>query len=124
MVVAHTQWRSVTEESTLAVLAGADGPLEFDEVREGGQSVSGVIVVPRRVWDAVGGFDEGFTEYGWEDVAFAHACSLVAPVRRVDGPCWHLRHPRSRFESSSSGAERFGRYLRSRSIADLRMELA
>lgn len=40
----------------------------------------------------VGGFDEGFVGWGYEDVAFARSCGELEPIRRVDGPCYHLWH--------------------------------
>src|SRR5688572_13372578 len=40
----------------------------------GHPSVSSVVVVPRRLWDDVGGFDEAFKGWGYEDTAFAAAC--------------------------------------------------
>lgn len=123
LTIAYTQWRSLTEEATVAVLVGG-AERSFDRVRDGDRAVSGVIVVPRTVWDAVGGFDEKFIGYGWEDFAFARACTLATGMRRVDGPCWHLNHesvmPDTGDPDYIEGSARFAAYVRAHSLDDLR----
>lgn len=58
---------------------------------------STMLVVPRPVWDAVGGFDERFVGWGGEDNAFWRACELLTGTPlRVQGPAWHLWHPSSK----------------------------
>src|SRR6185503_18301619 len=57
---------------------------------------SSVLVVPRTVWDKVGGFDERFIGWGGEDVAFAQACRVMTgEPERIEGPVYHLYHARS-----------------------------
>lgn len=57
---------------------------------------SACVVVPRKVWDAVGGFDERFIGWGWEDVAFSLVTSSYAGnFMRIPGDLWHLHHHRS-----------------------------
>jgi hypothetical protein len=72
---------------------------------------SSLLAVPRAVWDAAGGFDEGFIGWGEEDIAFSIACQTMCPARyiaqpggdhlqlrlgfhRLEGDCWHLWHPK------------------------------
>lgn len=50
------------------------------------------IAIGRETFDEVGGFDEGFIGWGYEDVDFANRCATVAPIRRVSGPVRHLWH--------------------------------
>lgn len=73
----------------------------------------GTTVVPRRVWDLVGGFDEGFVEWGHEDVAFRIAASTLTPgrINELFGTIWHLWHPRN-INHGNRGAndERLGLY--------------
>lgn len=58
-----------------------------------GHTVSSMLVVPRTVWDQVGGFDEHFAGWGCEDVAFARACKiLTGDPERIYGTVWHLAH--------------------------------
>lgn len=67
------------------------------DARVGKAHVSSVVVVPRRLWDDVGGFDERFEGWGCEDVAFAHACDAVGGgIDRIDGDVFHLWHPPSK----------------------------
>lgn len=79
---------------------------------------SSALVVPREAWDAVGGFDELFEGWGFEDVAFRRAVNgLHGPELRVEGPAWHLWHPRSSHkvdedELVQSARERGARYKR------------
>jgi hypothetical protein len=55
---------------------------------------SGAIVFPRRAWDAVGGYDQRFTGWGFEDKAMLWALEDCADGwERIVGPLWHLWHP-------------------------------
>lgn len=51
------------------------------------------IVVSRAAWDAVGGFDEGFTGWGFEDQAFRWAVNRSGGITSIPGTIWHLWHP-------------------------------
>jgi hypothetical protein len=62
----------------------------------GHPSVSSVVVVPRSLWDTIGGFDEGFRGWGYEDTAFAAAAETFAGIVRLDGAVWHFWHPTAR----------------------------
>lgn len=65
--------------------------------RPGRLCASSAFVVPRELWDRVGGFDELFEGWGWEDVAFRRmATALGGHELEVPGPAWHLWHERSR----------------------------
>lgn len=57
---------------------------------------SSALAVPRVLWDKLGGFDERFAGWGWEDIAFrAAAKTLAGGIDRVPGRAFHLWHPRS-----------------------------
>jgi len=91
MVMAFTQFVPLDQKMSNKILDGFAGfwgpPTGFD------WTCSSAVVVRRDLFDCVGGFDEGFTGWGFEDVAFALACDAVAgPRLRVDGPVWHLWH--------------------------------
>ena len=45
----------------------------------------GVVAISRACFEQVGGFDEGFVGWGYEDIAFRYACSKLWPERRVPG---------------------------------------
>lgn len=63
-------------------------------------SVSGLIVITRAGFVEVGGFDENFRGWGYEDRAFECAANtLLNRVLRMEGYCYHLAHPPTmRFE--------------------------
>lgn len=77
------------------------GGLEKKELRD---SCSSAIVVSRHLWDQVGGFDETFVGWGWEDVAFRCACETVAngELIKLAGELFHLWH---RVSSGNNRAE-------------------
>jgi predicted glycosyltransferase involved in capsule biosynthesis len=53
-----------------------------------------INVLHRKTYEKVGGFDERFVGYGWEDNAFQNAVStLCGPHRRLDRKLFHLWHP-------------------------------
>lgn len=55
---------------------------------------SSAVIVTRKLWDAVGGFDERFVGWGWEDVAFRVACETASgrEMTKIASTCWHLFH--------------------------------
>src|SRR5690606_4492067 len=78
------------------------------EVKKDHRSIC--IVVPRVVFEAVGGFDEGYRSWGAEDDAFWHAATLAsgAPLR-VPGAAYHLWHPPA---STREGRAKYPLYFR------------
>lgn len=56
--------------------------------------ISGTVVVTREAYDTVGGYDERFIGWGYEDDAFATALTaFYGGPQRVDGFVCHLWHP-------------------------------
>lgn len=60
-------------------------------------SVGGAYVTTPRAWWAIGGMDERFTGWGYEDTALAIAHRTIhgRPMPRHDGVVLHLWHPTS-----------------------------
>lgn len=57
-------------------------------------SWAGALVLTRSAFEAVGGYDERFNGWGYEDNSFRYAMdTLVGPHERLDGAAWHLWHP-------------------------------
>ncbi len=100
----HTRWRGLNEDWTRRVV-NVKGPRDLGaEIRDIDMDLliektnpiswSCFIVVPRKVWDAIGGFDERFVGWGFEDMAFkATACGLYG-WERLKGDVYHLWHQR------------------------------
>ena len=111
MVLPHTIRRDMTPAASMDARAGRFDPLQInvDELRKpsrivghtysvenGHPSVSSVVVISRRQWDIIGGFDEQFRGWGYEDTAFAAAAETFGGVIRIDGEVWHFWHPTAR----------------------------
>lgn len=93
-VVPHGPTRRLTEAATAAVVEGADPrrARTYGRTRVAGAG-GGLLVVPRAGFELVGGMDENFAGWGFEDVAFALALdALVGPHVRLDAPLFHLWH--------------------------------
>lgn len=83
---------------TRKVMGGFNGRWDPDWSLPG--TCSSCVIVPRAMWELVGGFDEGFVGWGMEDVAFSNACiTLGGTVQRIETTAdgvpthvWHLFH--------------------------------
>lgn len=84
-------FRSFGEVATIHdVLFTFPGPDPVDRP----PSVGGCVVVRRGAFEAVGGYDERFLGWSFEDRAFAYALeALYGRARRVSGALYHLWHP-------------------------------
>lgn len=57
-------------------------------------SWAGMLVMTRAAFEAVGGYDERFHGWGYEDNAFRHAMDTIVGLhKRLEGSAWHLWHP-------------------------------
>lgn len=64
---------------------------------------SGALAVTRALWDVIGGFDNRFVDWGWDDLAFwAACCAIGGDYHRIAGDAFHLWHPRSRAENEEN----------------------
>lgn len=110
MTLAFTRFCYLTPAGSEKVMAGFDGSWEryIEWTLNGG--CSSMVAMPRPVWDAIGGMDEGFVGWGEEDIALSVSAQTLAPGRqvhepgqdvwqlrhgfhRLPGDCWHLWHP-------------------------------
>lgn len=66
----------------------------LERVRSGElDTQSSMLVVPRPLWDAIGGFDERFCGWGGEDNAFWRAATILGGApHRIPGYAYHLWH--------------------------------
>jgi hypothetical protein len=87
--------RDLNARGTQLVMSGYEGDWKRYVRRTYEHQTSSVVVVPRRLWDDIGGFDEGFRGWGLEDTAFAIAAETLTgqPIARgIPGDAWHLFH--------------------------------
>jgi hypothetical protein len=96
--LAYDQYNYLSRKMSDRIVAGydgwwgANGGIEWSMTN----TCSSMLVVTRELWDTVGGFDAGFEGWGFEDVAFSHACQTFGGgLQRIPGPVWHLHHPSS-----------------------------
>lgn len=74
--------------------------------------LGGCNVVSRATWEQSGGWDDRFRGWGCEDIAFAHACEQVAPLRRLTATATHLYHPKGGDYAAEGTIARNGALLR------------
>jgi hypothetical protein len=53
------------------------------------------FAIPRPIWDDIGGFDERFPGWGWEDTAFFAAVNVLHPMTTIHGRAVMLKHDRT-----------------------------
>lgn len=86
-------YHSLSQEGSARIMGGWSGDWLTASTKAYWDSVSCVVVVSRGLWDRVGGFDERFVGWGFEDTAFACATDAVSGRLRLNGDLWHLWHP-------------------------------
>jgi GT2 family glycosyltransferase len=102
LVLPYKLRNMLSEAGTSAILDGHVGSWEPWVIARERNRVSCCVIVPRALWDAVGGFDERFEGWGGEDEAFHAACAALGVVRRLDGANWHLWHaPSPHYDTST-----------------------
>lgn len=94
--LAFDRYVALNATMTDRILGGYDGNWLPGKAHTMTTHVSSLVVVPRQLWDAVGGFDERFVGWGHDDVAFADACRVLGGgLEHIPGTVWHLWHPHS-----------------------------
>jgi hypothetical protein len=107
MVLPHNERLDLSEQASRLYRAGQVPDLSEHRARRrfvrrryaednGHPSVSSVVVVPRRLWNEIGGFDETFRGWGYEDTAFAAAAETFGGIIRMPGEVIHFWHPTAR----------------------------
>lgn len=95
LVFPFEHYAYLTQKMTDSILEGYSGSWEPGVQFRMGGTCSSVVVVPRALFEQVHGFDETFTGWGWEDVAFSLACQTLGNgFERVKGDVFHLWHPK------------------------------
>lgn len=96
MVVTHDERVMLSKIGTQKILNGFRGSWRTSQMHETvyRDSVSCSVVVSRELWDLVGGFDELFCGWGYEDTAFQISCEALTgkPVIKLTSELFHLWH--------------------------------
>lgn len=96
MVLGYNERIHLTQVGTERVMSGFRGSWESPGMIANRltDACSSLVVVSRKLWDEVGGFDEQFVGWGWEDVAFRIACETLGdgPMQKIGARIWHLYH--------------------------------
>jgi len=118
LAVAHDQRHMMSQHATIAILDGYVGSWKRNRMvrRTYTDSVSCAVAVARQTWDLVGGFDERFVGWGFEDTGFHIACETMTgiPIHNVPGECFHLWHPLSPEASKDAITYELNRSLKRR----------
>lgn len=85
-----TDLEGLSAVGTRNLIAGT-GPVQVVKRRR--LSPGGILAVSRELFDKVGGYDEGFQGWGYEDLAFVYAAETFAETHREPGTITHLWHP-------------------------------
>jgi N-terminal domain of galactosyltransferase len=102
LVLPFEERHMLSPQGTATILGGFEGSWRrWVTATERGR-VSCCVIVPRKLWDRVGGFDERFEGWGGEDEAFHAACAALGSVRRKTGAIWHLHHRASTHHDRSA----------------------
>lgn len=89
----YTRYSYLRKDISDKVMCGYAGNLLKGAAWTIDWSVAGQVIIPREIWECVGGFDERFVGWGCEDTAFYIRASSCGDAGRLDGYLWHLWHP-------------------------------
>jgi hypothetical protein len=93
MCFAFDKYHYLSESSTRRALEGERRALLDRPLSQRPVHLSSLQVVPRALWERVGGFDDRFVGWGAEDDAFAAACRVLGGgIDRIAGIAAHLWH--------------------------------
>ena len=122
-VVPFTEVYNVEQKGTMSLLKKKPSwPLDIksEEYSKSNWLYEGfagkLIVISRKNFEAVGGFDERFIGWGGEDDAFSHSVQTICgKLVNIKGELFHLWHAASSYETNPHGQENgilLGRYER------------
>jgi len=101
---AHRRWRGIAEEDTKRLIRDPDdfgdepgSQRDMDLIVDKTTPVSWscCVAVPRTTFDDMGGFDERFRGWGFEDGAWSALVRGLYRWDRIEGDVYHWWHPRS-----------------------------
>lgn len=98
LTVAHNARKMMSERATKQFMTNPTVAIRRHMIEKTYyDSVSCAVAVSRQTWDLVGGFDERFIGWGFEDTAFRIAAETLtdSSMHVVQSDCYHLWHKSS-----------------------------
>jgi len=105
LVYAYDLYLRLTEASSEAMMRGEQPHWPIPEDEFVNAPSMGCAAISLACFRELGGFDEQFRGWGYEDVDFAWRAGERWPVRRVPGPAFHLWHGGRRDDDSPLDAD-------------------
>lgn len=95
---------------------------QIDNIRTVDSQIQSLfVVVPRNIYEQIGGFDEKFVGWGGEDNAFYKAAQIVGgEVLRLDGDALHLWHQQASRAHQPQNHMRYRVYMQAKTRNDLK----
>lgn len=105
LTLGFSRYLALTPSMTRRVLDGFGGPFERGVRYRSNVHESSIVAVRRDLFDELAGFDQRFSGWGQEDVAFAHAARVLRDgIDRVPGDVFHLWHGRAEARNPRRGS--------------------
>jgi len=100
-VAAFDIYQRLTKAATKGLTSWRDAAEATVETELFSPPSNGCMAISRASFEEVGGYDESFVGWGYEDCEFNHRCSLLfGEPRRVPGEAYHLWHGDRRQDDS------------------------
>lgn len=95
LILPFMRRHNLKPEGSRRIMEGEQGSWRSFIGKTYNDMVSSCVLINRQLWDAVGGFDERFSGWGFEDSAFSVAAETFGgeTVEKIEGELWHLWHP-------------------------------
>lgn len=97
-------WMLSSEQSSDLLSFGPEGVVTTFKTKS--HPGGGLMVVSRKGWDTVGGYDDSFQEWGHEDSHFNTRLLALAYWDIIEGTAWHLWHERDTTKTPNVMANR------------------
>jgi cellulose synthase/poly-beta-1,6-N-acetylglucosamine synthase-like glycosyltransferase len=115
MVHPYTEYHGMAQRQSHYIVHGQANPTADTSDWNISWATGGSIVMYREMFFDLGGYDEAYTDWGFEDISLIIlGKNRGIELKRIEGNAYHLWHPRApESEAILAGAERYRReYLK------------
>lgn len=102
----HDQRYMLDDKQSLQAVQRGVGSIPREQLKAP-YAGGGLDIVHRDAWDAVGGFDENYVGWGWEDSEFHVQLVVKSTWDRLPGVAFHLFHPSTDPKPNPESRRRF-----------------